>query len=124
MKDPGILYNKAIADLMQQSAVAGDPIKKGYAYLNIGVALMHFRQWELALREGFRKANLPDAAGISKGTARYLSAMCYERLGMLKEAKAAYEEAAASASATLQSHDGPLLAPNAKRRSAVLSSSS
>jgi tetratricopeptide (TPR) repeat protein len=120
MKDPEILYNKVIADLTSAAARAANPTERAYAWLNIGAALMHFGQWETAVREALRKADLPDAAGVSRGTVRYLTAICYEKLGLTKEAGAAYAEAAASAQATLESHDGPPLAPAARRRAALL----
>jgi tetratricopeptide (TPR) repeat protein len=123
-RDETILYNKAIADLKQAAAMAGEGVEAGYAWLNLGVALMHFGQWEMAIRDGFRRAHLPDAAGISLGTVRYMTGLCYERLGLAEEASGAFQEAAASATSTLYTHDGPALAPSAKRRAAALGGSS
>jgi len=119
-KSATILYNKAIADEVQAPALAPDAAQRSYAWLNVGVALMHLGQWETALREAFRKVDLPDAAGISRGTARYLEAICYEKLGLSNKARTAYAEASVSATATLGSHDGPALAPIAKRRASTL----
>jgi tetratricopeptide (TPR) repeat protein len=119
-KDEAILYNKAIADLMQEAAVATDPGRKAYAWLNVAVALMELDQHEAAIHEALRRADLPDRAGISKGTVRFLAGVCYEKLGRANEARAAYEEAASSAAATLDSHDGPTLAASAKRRASHL----
>jgi tetratricopeptide (TPR) repeat protein len=124
MKDPEILYNKAIADLRQAAATAGDASRRAYAWMNIGVALMHFGRYEEAIRDALRKADLPEGAGISKGTVRYLTALCYEKYGLPNDARAAYLEAAASATATVESHDGPLVAPSARRRAAAISSKS
>ncbi len=122
MRDGTILYNKAIADLRQAAALAGeDAVAAGYSWLNLGVALMHFDQWEAAIRDGFRNSRLPDGAGISMGTVRYLTGLCYERLGLKAEARSAFSEAASHATATWESHDGPAIAPGAKRRAAALS---
>lgn len=119
-----ILYNKAIVDLRQKAAMAGDDTTAaGYAWLNVGMALMHFERYEEAIRSGFRKADLPDAAGISLGTVRYLTGLCYERLGLRQEAVEAFREAAASPTSTLGSHDGPTIAASAKRRIAALGGS-
>jgi membrane-associated protease RseP (regulator of RpoE activity) len=122
LKDPALLYNKAIADLSQTAATSADRVKAAYAWMNIGVALMHFGCYEAAIRDALKKADLPDAAGISKGTIRYLTAGCYEHLGLQNDARTAYLDASASPTATLGSHDGPTLAPSAKRRAAALSS--
>jgi tetratricopeptide (TPR) repeat protein len=119
-KDPSLLYNKAIADLQQAAALEPPGVLRSYAWLNLGIALMHFGQYEAAVRDAFKKADLPDRPGISRGTVRYLVALCYEKLGLQKEAGTAYQEAATSSTATLVSHDGPALAPSAKRRSALL----
>jgi hypothetical protein len=121
VKDTSLLYNKAIADLSQVAATSSDRLKVAYAWMNIGVALMHFGRYEDAVREAFRKSDLPDGAGLSRGTVRYLAAICYEKLGLQSDARAAYLEASASTTATLESHDGPLLAPSAKRRASVIS---
>jgi len=120
LKDPSILYNKAIADLSQVTASSSDRLKVAYAWMNIGVALMHFNKYEDAVREAFKKAELPEGAGLSKGTVRFLTAICYEKLGLRNEARAAYLEASASVTATLDSHDGSLLAPSAKRRALAI----
>ncbi|MBI3449452.1 MAG: PEGA domain-containing protein [Acidobacteria bacterium] len=122
MRDASILYNKAIVDLTQAAAAATDRSRAGFAWMNVGVALMHFARYDEAIRDAFKRADLADGAGISKGTIRYLTGICFERLGMPAEARAAYLEAAASPSATVESHDGPVLAPSAKRRAAALTS--
>jgi tetratricopeptide (TPR) repeat protein len=123
-RDESILFNKAIVDLRQEAARAGEErTAAGYAWLNVGMALMHFGRFEEAIREGFRKAELPDAAGISLGTARYLMGICYEKLGLHQEARSAYQQAAASATSTVGSHDGPTIAASARRRISVLAGS-
>jgi len=122
MKDSAILYNKQIADIRQVAATASEASKRSFAWMNIGVAFMHFGRYEEAIREAFKRAELPEGAGISKGTVRYLVAICYEKLGLSNDARTAYLDASASATATLGSHDGPLLAPSARRRAAALGS--
>jgi len=124
LRDPSLLYNKVIADLSQVAATSSDRLKGAYAWMNIGVALMHFGRYEDAVRDAFKRADLPDGAGVSKGTVRYLTAVCYEKLGLQSDARAAYLEASTSPTATLESHDGPLIAPSAKRRATALSMSS
>ncbi|HXI04270.1 MAG TPA: PEGA domain-containing protein, partial [Candidatus Saccharimonadales bacterium] len=125
LEDPEILYNKAIADLRQQAALAaGDKVAEGYAWMNVGLALMHFGEMELAIRDGFHQAELPDGAGISLGTIRYLTGLCYERLGLKTEAKTAFDQAAASPASTTGTNDGPLVAPSAKLRASSLGASS
>jgi hypothetical protein len=116
LKDPDLLYNKAIADLLQMNAAAENPADRAYGWLNVGVALMHFSQWEQALKDALRNADLPEGTGISRGTVRYLMGVCYEKLGMQREAGAAYQEASGMTSATLVSNDGPFLAASARRR--------
>lgn len=118
--DGALLYNKAIADLQQLAAMASNPPARSYAWLNIGIALMQFGEWEKAIRDAFRAVDLPEGAGISRGTVQYLSGLCYEKLELLDEARSAYESAAASPLATLGSHDGRQVASSAKRRAAAL----
>ncbi len=117
-----LLYNKAIADLRQLAAMASNPRARSYAWLNIGIALMQFGEWEKAIRDAFRAVDLPEGAGISRGTVQYLSGLCYEKLGLVEEARSAYELAAASPLATVGSHDGRTIASSAARRAAALSS--
>jgi len=119
LKDPSILYNKTIADLRQAASMGGGT-ERGYASMNIGVALMHFGRYEDAIRDAFKLADLPDGSGISRGTVRYLTGIAYEKLGLAAEARTAYLDASASATATLESNDGPLLAPSARRRAEAL----
>ena len=47
-------------------------------------------------------------------------AVCYEKLGLPTDARAAYLDASASPTATLGSHDGPAVSPSAKRRAVAL----
>jgi len=122
MSEDGILYNKAIADLSQQAALAPDPETKSYALLSKARAFMHFGLWDKAIRECLRNVVLPDGPGISRGTAAYLTALCYEKLKMSADARSSYEIAAASGEATLFSNDGPKVAPSARRRAAALAS--
>jgi hypothetical protein len=54
--------------------------------------------------------------GISQGTVQYYTALAYFRLGERAEAARLFEQALAHEGATLQSNDGPRVAPLAQRR--------
>jgi len=122
-KATGILYNKAITDLRQAAALAPDPESRSYVLLSMARAFMHFGLWETAVRECLRKVVLPEGPGISRGTAAYLTAICFEKLKLDADARSSYESAAESKDATLHTNDGPRVAPSARRRAAALGAS-
>ena len=111
---PDRLYNKALCDYRQVSRGADGPLERSFALLNLGLAFMHFRAYDKALSEAFNDLNLPVGAGISRGTIRYYQGLCYLKKDLVPEARAAFQEAAASPEATLDSNDGPPVAPRAK----------
>ncbi len=59
-------------------------------------------------------------SGIGEGTFLYYRGVALAALGERQRARAAFEAAAAAEGATLVTHDGPLLAPLARRRAEAL----
>jgi tetratricopeptide (TPR) repeat protein len=118
----GLLYNKMIADLQQQFAIAGKEPHSSFALINIAVALMHFGKWEEAIDQALDKVEFERISGISRGTVDYLKGNCYERLNHTGEARKSFQKAAGASGATLGDHDGPALAASAARREKALGS--
>ena len=59
---------------------------------------------------------LPGTTGISQGTVLYYTALAYLKLGERAEAVRYFTQALGFPDATLQSNDGPRVAPLAQRR--------
>lgn len=115
-----LLYNRALEEFRLRARAAGDDASRGVAYLNVGIALMHFRAYERALSEGFRRADLPPGSGISAGTVQYYRGLCALRRGDPTGARQAFQAAAGAAGSTLESGDGPSAAAAATRALAAL----
>ena len=111
---PDRLYNKALCDYRQFARGADDPFQRALAQVNLGLAFMHFQAYEKALSESFNVVTLPAGGGISRGTVRYYQGLCYLKKDLVPEARTAFQEAAASPEATLESNDGPPVAARAK----------
>jgi tetratricopeptide (TPR) repeat protein len=111
---PDRLYNKALCDYRQLARGADDPFQRALAQVNLGLAFMHFQAYDKALSESFNVVNLPAGVGISRGTVRYYQGLCYLKKDLVPEARTAFQEAAASPEATLESNDGPPVAARAK----------
>ncbi len=111
---PDILYNKALADYRQLTRGGDEPLDRALAQVNLGLAFMHFKAYDKALSESFSLVNLPAGNGISRGTVRYYQGLCYLKKDLVPEARTAFQEAAAATEATLDSNDGPPVAPRAK----------
>lgn len=114
MDEEGFLYNKAIVDLRHRMVV--DPSVENLAKLNIGLCHMHLGDYETALKDYLPGVTLPETGGISQGTVYYHTALAYLRLGERDEAARLFEQALGYEDATLQSNDGPRVAPLAQRR--------
>jgi tetratricopeptide (TPR) repeat protein len=115
LTDPSLLYNRALAEFRLRSRAAQDDEDKGVALLNLGVAYMHFRAYDKAQNEGFGRASLPQAPGISQGTVLYYRGLCALRRGDPAAARAAFEAASSASAATLDSGDGPSASAAAAR---------
>jgi tetratricopeptide (TPR) repeat protein len=111
---PDRLYNKALCDYRQLARGADEPFQRALAQVNLGLAFMHFQAYDKALSESFNVVNLPPGGGISRGTVRYYQGLCYLKKDLVPEARTAFQEAAASPDATLESNDGPPVAARAK----------
>jgi hypothetical protein len=115
-----LLYNRALEEFRLRARAAGDDVSRGVAYLNVGIALMHFRAYERALSEGFRRADLPPGSGIAAGTVQYYRGLCALRRGDPTGAREAFQAAAGAVGSTLESGDGPSAAAAATRALAAL----
>ena len=116
LRDPSILYNKAIIELQDDIASAQNATERSAAQLNLAIVHMRLGNWDEA-RAALKEVSLPDGAGVSAGTIAYLQGLADEGAGRLPEAQAAFAKAAAATGARLGA-DGPLVAPLAlaKRR--------
>jgi PEGA domain/PDZ domain len=112
---PDVLYNKRLVDLGYTAAA--HPSLRSHARLNQALAFLHFQRCDLALKGPLAVLDLPSGTGISRGTVDHLRGFCLERLGpeYHQEARIAFERAAASEGATLESALGPGVAPLAKQ---------
>ena len=112
--DPEFLYNKAIVDLRHRMVV--EPEDEQLARLNAGLCFMALNDYETALKEYLPRVSLAAARGISQGTVLYHTGLAYLRLGERAEAARLFRQALEFPDATLQSNDGPRVAPLAERR--------
>jgi tetratricopeptide (TPR) repeat protein len=115
--EPTLLYNKVMMDLRQQ--VEGYPGTEpaAFAWLNLGLAAMHFQDYASAHSFLTRaRTELPARPGISQGTALYYLGVALEKLNYKSQAVEAYREAAGHKDATLIDNDGPAVMPLAARR--------
>jgi hypothetical protein len=115
LSDPGLLYNRALAEFRLRSRAAADDTEKGAALLNLGVAYMHFRAYDKADSEGFARASLPAVVGVSQGTVLYYRALNALRRGNPQAARDSFQQAAGQPGGTLDSGDGPSAAAAAGR---------
>jgi PDZ domain/PEGA domain len=114
MNEDGFLYNKAIVDLRHRMVVK--PEDANLAALNVALCHMQLGDYETALKEYLPRVTLADGPGISQGTVLYYTALAYLRLGERAEAARIFQQALGYEGATLQSNDGPRVAPLAQRR--------
>ena len=115
MNSPDVLYNKALCDYRQISRGDDDAMSRSLALVDLGIAFMHFRSYDKALSEALNVTNLPAGSGISRGTVRYYQGLCLLKKDLVPEARTAFQEAAASADATLESNDGPPVPARARK---------
>jgi hypothetical protein len=114
LNEDGFLYNKAIVDLRHRMVV--EPGAADLAALNVALSYMQLGDYETALKEYLPRINMAATTGISQGTVQYYTALAYFRLGERADAARLFEQALAHEGATLQSNDGPRVAPLAQRR--------
>lgn len=114
LNQPGYLYNKALIDMRHR--MVADPPSEPLARLNLALGHMQLRDYETALKEHLPKIKIPGSRGICQGTVYYYMGFSYQMLGERADAARWYREAIKYAEATLQSNDGPRVAPLAERR--------
>jgi PDZ domain/PEGA domain len=112
MRDPGILYNRALLELRETATTASSPLVTSAASLNLAIVQMRLSNWDEALA-ALKTAELPDGVGVSAGTIAYLTGLCQEATGRTADARSSFTKAAAATGARLWS-DGPLVAPLAR----------
>jgi tetratricopeptide (TPR) repeat protein len=115
LTEAGRLYNRAAAEFRLRTRAATDETTRGVAYLNLGIALMHFRAYDKAVSEGLARADLPPGSGISAGTLQYYRGLCALRRGDPEAARTAFQAASRAAGSTLESADGPSASAAATR---------
>ena len=120
MTEPGLLYNRALAEFRLRARAATEESARGVAYLNLGISFMHFRAYDKALAEGLLKADLPQGSGIAAGTVQYYRGLCALRRGDPETARVAFEAAVRAPGSTLDSGDGPSAAAAATRALAAM----
>ena len=120
LADPSILYNRALAEFRLRARGLSEENGKGVALLNLGVAYMHFRDYDRAGAEGLDRAELPAGPGVSAGSLHYYRGLCALRRGDPEGARRHLEAAAAATGATLDHGDGPSAPAAAARLIATL----
>jgi tetratricopeptide (TPR) repeat protein len=109
------LYNKAMVDLRHRIVI--DPSNEPLARLNLALCHMQLGNYETALKEHFPNITFgSEVRGISQGTVYYYQGLAYMELDELDEAARMFNQAAEFAEATVESNDGPRVAPLAERR--------
>ncbi len=109
------LYNKAMVDLKHRMVV--EPSNEPLARLNLALCHMQLGNYERALKEHLPNINFGDETrGISQGTVYYHQGIAYMKLDELEEATRMFNQAMKYEEATLESNDGPRVAPLAARR--------
>jgi tetratricopeptide (TPR) repeat protein len=114
MRDPSVLYNRALLDLSEAIASAPNAAAGSAARLNLAIVDMRLGNWDDALN-ALKDVQLPDGPGVSAGTIAYLVGLCQEATGRTAEAQASFAKAAAATQSRLWS-DGPLVAPLAQAK--------
>jgi tetratricopeptide (TPR) repeat protein len=118
----GALANKISMDLRQ--TIEGYPGSENAAFARLNLGLIALTQGDYAgAHDAFIKAKneLPNAPGLSRGTAAFYAGVALEHLGYSKEALDEYTQASQDETATLRAHDGPRVQDIARRRIAALS---
>ena len=113
LRDPAILYNRALLDLRRRAAASSGP-SSAAANLNLAVVELRLGNFDGALT-ALGRVTLPDGPGVSAGTVQYLRGLCLEGAGRTSEARAAFTAAAEAGEARL-SAEGPLVAPLARAK--------
>jgi len=114
LRDPDILYNRALIELRRAAANASSPGDVAATNLNLAVVHLRLGNWDDALA-ALGKVTLPDGPGVSAGTVAFLRGLSLEGAGRTSEARSAYSAAAEATEARL-STEGPLVAPLARAK--------
>jgi tetratricopeptide (TPR) repeat protein len=114
LRDPAILYNRALLDLRRAAATASGPVATAASNLNLAVVELRLGNYDGAL-QALGRVQLEEGAGVAAGTVAYLRGLCLEAAGRTSEARTAFSAAAEAAEARLAS-EGPLIAPLARAR--------
>jgi tetratricopeptide (TPR) repeat protein len=118
------LANKIGMDLRQLIEGYPGSDNAAFARLNLGLIALGQRDYAGA-HDAFVKAKneLPNAPGLSRGTAAFYAGVALEHLGYTKEALEEFTQASLDEGATLFSAEGPRVQDIARRRIAALSGS-
>lgn len=111
-------YNLALVNFSEMVAdeSPSDREARSYAALNLGNAYMHDGDYKKAI-EAYKQVDTAAKAGICSGTALYRLGQASEKLDLWAEAASAFRKAMLLyPGATLESAEGPLVAPLAKER--------
>jgi tetratricopeptide (TPR) repeat protein len=115
LNQEGFLYNKAMIDLKHRMVI--EPANEPLARLNLALCHMQLGNYETALKEEFPRITFEEQArGISQGTVYYYQGLAYMKLEEFSEAVRLFNQALGFEEATLESKDGPRVAPLAARR--------
>jgi hypothetical protein len=114
LRDPAILYNRALLDLRRAAAATSAPATTAASNLNLAVVELRLGNYSGAL-EALGRVQLEAGPGVAAGTVAYLRGLSLEAAGRTSEARAAFTTAAEAAEARLSS-EGPLIAPLARAR--------
>lgn len=108
-------YNTAIAHLALSASLDKDGQAEQLALFNIGLVQAHFGAWEEAIVY-LRRVKLGSNPGINQGTVEYYLGLSYEKLGYKTEAVDHFKKALEYESASLDSNDGPPIAPEVRHK--------
>ncbi len=114
LRDPAILYNRALLELRRTVGAASAPTETAAANLNLAVVHLRLGNWDDALA-ALGRVSLPEGSGVSAGTVAYLRGLSLEGAGRASEARTAFAAAAEATDARLSS-EGPLVAPLARAK--------
>jgi len=116
----GQIVSRLAAELSYRArleAASGRPTspERSAALLSLAVLLMDKGMYEAALKQALEPAQLPQAPGLSSGSASYLKGLCLIRLNRQAEAREQLTQAAGQPDASLWTHEGPPVAERARR---------
>jgi len=115
LSQPDPFYNLALAEMLLQKRMASEQGRL-LAQFNLGLCLMHFGQYEKALKLCFEGLRLERAMGINDGTIQYYMGECFRNLGYKTEAISSFQKATQISGSTFDDDDGLQVKPAAQAR--------